>query len=171
MFPRQKIIKKFISILDEEKTAEKMAINIEESIFDYTTQQFPLPDDNEDYSDEVILFYTERARSIYDNLNPDTYFDNKEGITKFKNINIDLIGSYNIKDLRYKNLWKRIKQNQEILDKNLMDLKPTTETDQFLCNKCKQRKTTFYTMQIRSADEPETSFITCLNCDYSWREG
>ena len=52
-----------------------------------------------------------------------------------------------------------------------MDLKPTTETDQFLCKKCKNRKTTFYTMQIRSADEAETSFITCLVCNYSWREG
>ena len=52
-----------------------------------------------------------------------------------------------------------------------MGLKPTAETDQFLCTKCKERKTTFYTMQIRSADEAETSFITCLNCGYSWREG
>ena len=81
------------------------------------------------------------------------------------------IADKDIKEFRWKNLWKIIKQNQEILDKNLMDLKPTTETDQFLCKKCNQRKTTFYTMQIRSADESETSFITCLVCNYSWREG
>ena len=164
MLPRQKIINKFISILDEEKE-NTFAISIEENIFNLTNKLYPLQDDI--YSQNAILYYMETSRSIYDNLNPNTYFNNTEPITKFNtNTNIS-----NIKELRHKTLWKSIKQNQEILDKNLMDLKPTTETDQFFCTKCKHRKTTFYTMQIRSADEPETSFITCLNCDYSWREG
>ena len=31
------------------------------------------------------------------------------------------------------------------------------------CARCKGNKTTYYTMQTRSADEAETIFITCLN--------
>ena len=43
-------------------------------------------------------------------------------------------------------------------------------TNQFRCMKCKGNKTTYYTMQTRSADEGETIFITCLNCGKRWRK-
>jgi transcription elongation factor S-II len=39
----------------------------------------------------------------------------------------------------------------------------------FTCNKCKSKKTTYYQMQTRSADEPMTTFVTCLNCDKRWK--
>lgn len=42
--------------------------------------------------------------------------------------------------------------------------------DMFRCGKCKQRKTTFYQLQTRSADEPMTTFITCKVCGNKWRE-
>lgn len=40
---------------------------------------------------------------------------------------------------------------------------------QFTCGKCKSRKTTFYEMQTRSADEPMTVFVQCLNCGKRWK--
>jgi len=163
MLPRTKIVEKFNTIIDDEKEC----INIETNIYDNIKHKLPKLEDNDK---EFIMTYREKARSIFDNLNPNSYFDNKEGITKYKN-NVKQIATIDVKELRYKNLWKTIKQNQEILDKNLMELKPTAETDQFLCTKCHKRKTTFYTMQIRSSDEPETAFITCLICNNSWREG
>ncbi len=43
------------------------------------------------------------------------------------------------------------------------------ETDQFKCGKCKARKATYYQMQTRSADEPMTTFVTCLNCNNRWK--
>lgn len=42
-------------------------------------------------------------------------------------------------------------------------------TDMFRCGRCKQRKTTYYQMQTRSADEPMTTFVTCVNCDNRWK--
>lgn len=39
----------------------------------------------------------------------------------------------------------------------------------FKCSKCKSDKTTYYEMQTRSADEPMTAFITCLNCGKRWK--
>ncbi|KAF9306098.1 hypothetical protein BGZ74_007566, partial [Mortierella antarctica] len=42
------------------------------------------------------------------------------------------------------------------------------ETDMFKCGKCKGRKTRYYQMQTRSADEPMTTFVTCINCGNSY---
>ncbi|KAG0306920.1 RNA polymerase II elongation factor [Dissophora globulifera] len=43
------------------------------------------------------------------------------------------------------------------------------ETDMFKCGKCKGRKTRYYQMQTRSADEPMTTFVTCINCNNRWK--
>ncbi|KAG0208911.1 RNA polymerase II elongation factor [Mortierella sp. GBA30] len=43
------------------------------------------------------------------------------------------------------------------------------ETDMFKCGKCKGRKTRYYQMQTRSADEPMTTFVTCINCGNRWK--
>ncbi|MCL7043845.1 hypothetical protein MKW94_023189 [Papaver nudicaule] len=45
----------------------------------------------------------------------------------------------------------------------------TATTDQFKCGRCKQRKTTYYQMQTRSADEPMTTYVTCVNCNNHWK--
>lgn len=39
----------------------------------------------------------------------------------------------------------------------------------FTCFKCKSKKTTYTQAQTRSADEPMTTFVTCLNCDARWK--
>ncbi|KAI3640578.1 hypothetical protein MIR68_001456 [Amoeboaphelidium protococcarum] len=53
--------------------------------------------------------------------------------------------------------------------KNLLSGKNEAETDQFKCGKCKQRKTKYYQLQTRSADEPMTTFVTCVNCGNRWK--
>jgi transcription elongation factor S-II len=42
-------------------------------------------------------------------------------------------------------------------------------TDMFTCKKCKSKKCTYYEMQTRSADEPATVFVTCLDCGKNWK--
>lgn len=37
------------------------------------------------------------------------------------------------------------------------------------CGKCKSRKTVYYQMQTRSADEPMTNFFQCLACSKRWK--
>jgi transcription elongation factor S-II len=39
----------------------------------------------------------------------------------------------------------------------------------FTCGRCKSKKTTYYQLQTRSADEPMTTFVSCLNCDRNWK--
>ena len=39
----------------------------------------------------------------------------------------------------------------------------------FKCGRCKSIKTTYYQLQTRSADEPMTTFVSCLNCEKNWK--
>ena len=39
----------------------------------------------------------------------------------------------------------------------------------FKCGRCKSKKTTYYQMQTRSADEPMTTYVTCLGCGAKWK--
>jgi transcription elongation factor S-II len=43
------------------------------------------------------------------------------------------------------------------------------ETDMFKCGKCGGRKCTYFQMQTRSADEPMTTFVTCVSCGNHWK--
>jgi DNA-directed RNA polymerase subunit M/transcription elongation factor TFIIS len=40
---------------------------------------------------------------------------------------------------------------------------------QFKCGKCKSVKTTYDQLQTRSADEPMTTYVTCLGCSNRWK--
>jgi transcription elongation factor S-II len=45
----------------------------------------------------------------------------------------------------------------------MYEIRPAARTDQFRCPRCRQRECDYYELQIRSADEPMTCFVTCLN--------
>lgn len=64
-------------------------------------------------------------------------------------------------------------ENKQIEQKALFDCQrggpPKATTDQFRCGRCGQRKCTYYQLQTRSADEPMTTFVTCVNCNNHWK--
>lgn len=40
---------------------------------------------------------------------------------------------------------------------------------EFQCGKCKGRKIQSMQKQMRSADEPMTTFFHCVNCNHRWK--
>jgi len=50
------------------------------------------------------------------------------------------------------------------------EFKGAQETEK-TCEKCDHNKAYFFTVQIRSADEPTTEFYRCVKCGHNWREG
>ena len=42
-------------------------------------------------------------------------------------------------------------------------------TDIFKCGRCKKNNCTYFQLQTRSADEPMTTFVTCLECSKRWK--
>jgi transcription elongation factor S-II len=69
----------------------------------------------------------------------------------------------------YPELWEDIL----LKNKKKMDLLQTESvqkgTSMFKCGKCKERNCTYFQLQTRSADEPMTTFVTCLNCNNRWK--
>lgn len=48
--------------------------------------------------------------------------------------------------------------------------KKTTANIEMYCRSCKKKsKCDYYQVQTRSADEPMTTFVTCLECDTKWK--
>ena len=72
----------------------------------------------------------------------------------------------------YPELWRKIilsnLKKEERLEK-LSKEENQEGTDMFKCGKCKKRNCTYYQMQTRSADEPMTTFVTCLSCCHRWK--
>lgn len=68
---------------------------------------------------------------------------------------------------------ERQRQIENIKEKALFECQrggeATATTDQFKCSRCGQRKCTYYQMQTRSADEPMTTYVTCVNCSKRWK--
>ena len=64
-------------------------------------------------------------------------------------------------------------ENQLIKDKALFEceLGGTEEatTDQFRCSRCGERKCRYHQVQTRSADEPMTTYVKCVNCYKRWK--
>ena len=44
-----------------------------------------------------------------------------------------------------------------------------TVTDMYKCGVCKKNKTSYYSLQTRSCDEPMTTFVKCLMCGNKWK--
>ena len=55
------------------------------------------------------------------------------------------------------------------LKKELAKTKAENFKGVFQCARCKKWKTTYYQMQTRSADEPMTTYVTCMNCNKKWK--
>ena len=114
--------------------------------------------------------YINKAKSLYSNLKPGNYLNNERLLIRLKNYEftpLELI-NMNCQEL-YPELWKELIDEKYKKDKILYETKKEAMTDQFKCSKCKSRETCYYELQTRSADEPMTIFITCLNCGNRWK--
>jgi DNA-directed RNA polymerase subunit M/transcription elongation factor TFIIS len=65
--------------------------------------------------------------------------------------------------------WRDILQKALEKDKAKYSKKVTANIEMF-CRSCKRKtKCDYYQVQTRSADEPMTTFVTCLECDTKWK--
>ena len=65
--------------------------------------------------------------------------------------------------------WDKLIAEKIKRDKNKFEINIEAATDTFKCRKCHSRKCTYYQAQLRSADEPMTTFVSCLDCGTRWR--
>lgn len=170
---RSNIVSKLNEIFDEEKSKSIEHIIYENVINHCKNNNIPQYFKNNNFK----RLYIAKSRHYYHNFKTNSYIMNKD-IQKIlnKKITLEKLLSYSSQQL-YPSKWKVFAKDLEIMNSNVNDFdKEVTTTDIFKCPKCKQRKCCYSQYQIRSQDEPMTSFITCLNsdnggCGHTWREG
>jgi transcription elongation factor S-II len=114
---------------------------------------------------KFVHIYLNRLRSIIVNLqNPKLIEQVKSG--EIKPHTVAFMTHQEMQPER----WKELLIQKSIKDKNKFEKNIEAATDTFTCRKCKKNKCTYYQMQIRSSDEPMTTFITCLECDHKWKQ-
>jgi transcription elongation factor S-II len=115
--------------------------------------------------------YISKIRSFYSNVAEGSYVNNltfKSKILK-GNIPIEQISDLSVYDICPEN-WAELLEKKIKRDKLKYEMKPKAMTDQFKCRKCSSRSCSYYEVQTRSADEPMTQFITCLDCGNRWKQ-
>jgi len=141
---------------------------IEKGIFNYTIKrarekQFERSWESREFKDLYKSNYMRVMGNIKNNKNAN-YVLNK---LKYGHFNPEKIVSMESIHL-YPEIWEEIiiknKKKMDFLSKKEVNL-----SSMFKCGKCKQNNCTYFQMQTRSADEPMTTFVTCLNCDKRWK--
>jgi transcription elongation factor S-II len=114
-----------------------------------------------------VCIYTDRLRTIVYNLSHPTGGDviaqTKQGRLR------PHVFAYMTHQEMCPEKWATMTEKKRIRDQRACETDISAATDTFTCRKCKSNKCTYYQMQTRAADEPMTTFVTCLACDNRWK--
>ena len=144
---------------------EKNSSNLEKGIFNYALKEAANRKVVKKWDNQYFVqIYIDRLRSIYLNLkNPEIL----EQI-KSESIQAHTVAFMTHQEMR-PDKWKELIEEKAKKDKNKFETNVEASTDTFTCRKCKSNKCTYYQMQTRSADEPMTTFVTCIECGQRWK--
>jgi transcription elongation factor S-II len=150
--------------IDKKLNNNKASLNLEKGIFNYALKEAEQRKIVKKWDNKFFVqIYLNHLRSILNNLN------NKW----IEEINNETIQSHKIAFMTHQELdhklWEELIEVKSKRDKNKFETNLAAATDTFTCRKCKANKCTYYQMQTRSADEPMTTFVTCIPCGNRWK--
>jgi DNA-directed RNA polymerase subunit M/transcription elongation factor TFIIS len=162
---RDKVIENFTEILND----INLSTQLEEAILHVVCEQAIKENIDVDWNNRVFWnMYRSRAISFYEFCCRKE--DDTKWLTKLKNGEITTreFAEMNAVDLcpsRWKDsIEKIIESEKKLYSKN------ESAAIFMWCSACKKKtKCDYYQMQTRSADEPMTTFVTCLECDRKWK--
>ena len=158
---RIKVRSKLCNILNNEKNSE----NLEIGIYNYAVKMADERDIAKKWANVYFVqIYLDKMRSIYYNLK-DEKVKNMVLEKKIKPHELAFMSHQEIMP----SIWKDLLELKKIRDENKYQPKLEASTDDFTCWKCRSKKCTYYQLQTRSADEPMTTFVTCLDCGSRWK--
>jgi transcription elongation factor S-II len=143
----------------------KYAKNLEKGIYNYCINQSTERNIVKKWENQYFVhLYVDRLRSIYMNINSESLKDKVINNT----IKIHEIAFMNHQEMQPIK-WHKLLEDKKIRDEYKYAPKIEASTDNFTCWKCKSKACTYYQLQTRSADEPMTTFVTCINCGQRWK--
>lgn len=158
---RKQIVQKLDNIIKDNNISE----NLEKGIYNYTIIECQEKKLIKKWSNSYfVLIYIQKLKIILINLSNKDLYDK----LKSKQVKAHELAFMNHQDM-IPDLWENLLNIKKIRDENKFTPKLEASTDDFTCFKCKSKKCTFYQLQTRSADEPMTTFVTCLECGNRWK--
>ena len=158
---RNNIVKKLTDIIGE----ATISINLEKGIFNYAIKEGTSKKIIKKWDNPLFVqLYIDRLRSIFINLKNTELLE--QLVTKeLTPQSLAFMTHQEMNQTRWKDLIEqKIKRDATKYTTNIQ-----ASTDMFTCRKCKSKRCTYYELQTRSADEPATIFITCLDCGKNWK--
>ena len=146
-------------------TTKKHSSNIEKGIYN---QSIRIADSKNVVKKwENIYFvqiYIDRFRSVYMNL---------KDASIVKKLETGVFKSHEVGTMTHQELspdkWEKLIMEKKEKDENMYVPNLDGNTDMFVCRRCKSNKCSYYQLQTRSADEPMTTFVTCVSCGNRWK--
>jgi transcription elongation factor S-II len=139
---------------------EKLATNLEKGIYNFAIKEANNRKIIKKWENpHFAQLYLDRLRSIYINLKNEALLDH----LKNGEISPQSLAFMTHQEMN-PDRWRILIDQKMKRDANKFTDNIRASTDMFTCKKCKSKRTTYYELQTRSADEPATIFVTCLDC-------
>ena len=161
---RENVRSKFQTLLS--LNTDTAGINLEKGVYNYAIKEATRQKTVKKWENpQFVTIYTARLRSIYLNLMNSPLLREQLCNGEVLPQNLAFMTHQEYKPERWKELIeKKMKRDASKYTENIQ-----ASTDMYTCKKCKSTRCTYSEMQTRSADEPATIFVTCLDCGKHWR--
>ncbi len=164
------LIKEQSSNLMEEKMIE-LATELEKGIYNKTIKFAEEKNLMKKWENTIFTqMYKQFAIQIYSNLKADSYIKNSRLLDRM------IEGEFQPYELAtmdpqytFPEHWKPLIDEKSKRDRMLYEVNKEMATDIYTCGRCHKKECSYYQLQTRSADEPMTTFVTCLNCGKRWK--
>jgi len=147
------------------KITHKKSVLIEKGIFEYAESTADNLHIVKSWENQYfVTIYIDRVKTIYINLQNDIILKKLKKGT----LHCETFGKCSHQEMLPEKWDSLIKLKKE-RDDNKYSTNLEGNTDNFTCRKCKSKKCSYYQLQTRSADEPMTTFVTCISCGNRWK--
>ena len=165
---RAKVVARFARSLGDDAAAWHLARQLDTLLWNWTLLACERDHIPRYWTDKRLRYrYTTRALGLDFNLHHP-----KNPALRSKSLSLRRLMSMTPQQM-FPEFWKEV--YERVAAKQLRRLAATMDPETapdgaYTCGKCKSRKTVYSSMQIRSADEPMTNFVTCLACGKNWKD-